>query len=252
MEASKFNTTNSGLDVDRGYVGHKSAKMMKRSKAIAQRQERAIEEKKMLLQDAEKAETLKLFPLTFRTEKLAELRSVQILYDEPIGSPISFEILRGERIALFGGNGCGKTSLLKLLIGDNLTYEGQFRKATGLKISYIPQNSSFLSGPLDAYAEQVGIDRTQFQTILRKMDFSRDQMTRDMADFSAGQKKKVLIARSLCEQAHLYVWDEPLNYIDLYSRIQIEELIQRFSPTMIFVEHDAKFMENIATKVIEL
>ena len=60
--------------------------------------------------------------------------------------------------------------------------------------------------------------------------------------------KKVLLAKSLCEQAHLYVWDEPMNYIDIYSRMQIEKLIKEFMPTMIFVEHDSAFRNNIATK----
>ena len=69
---------------------------------------------------------------------------------------------------------------------------------------------------------------------------------------SQGQKKKVLLARSLCQQAHVYVWDEPLNYIDIYSRLQIEELIQQFAPTMLFVEHDQAFREKIATKKVFL
>ena len=73
-----------------------------------------------------------------------------------------------------------------------------------------------------------------------------------MSGFSAGQKKKVLLAGSLCESAHLYVWDEPLNYIDIYSRMQLERLIAEFSPTMLFVEHDAAFRENVATECIEL
>ena len=73
-----------------------------------------------------------------------------------------------------------------------------------------------------------------------------------MADFYAVQNMKVLLAQSLCEKAHLYVWDEPLNYIDLYSRIQIEQLILDFSPSMIFVEHDEAFRETIATRTIHL
>lgn len=73
-----------------------------------------------------------------------------------------------------------------------------------------------------------------------------------MEDFSAGQKKKVLLAKSLCEQAHLYVWDEPMNYIDIYSRMQIKKLIKEFMPSMIFVEHDSVFRNNIATKSIQL
>lgn len=78
------------------------------------------------------------------------------------------------------------------------------------------------------------------------------QFEKDISDFSEGQKKKVLIAKSLCEQAHLYVWDEPLNFIDVYSRIQIEQLIETFAPTMLLVEHDSTFREAIATQVIRL
>ena len=73
---------------------------------------------------------------------------------------------------------------------------------------------------------------------------------KDMEDFSAGQKKKVLLAKSLCERAHLYVWDEPLNYIDIYSRMQIENLIREYAPTMIFVEHDIAFRNTVATKTV--
>ena len=73
-----------------------------------------------------------------------------------------------------------------------------------------------------------------------------------MESLSAGQKKKVLLARSLCEHAHLYLWYEPLNYIDLYSRMQIENLILECCPTMILIEHDRAFQERIATSRIEL
>ena len=82
------------------------------------------------------------------------------------------------------------------------------------------------------------------------MGFERALFEKDMAKLSGGEKKKVLIAQSLCEKAHLYVWDEPLNFIDIYSRIQIEQLLQEFSPTMIFAEHDSAFQAAIATKII--
>ena len=62
----------------------------------------------------------------------------------------------------------------------------------------------------------------------------------------------MLIAASLCQSAHLYVWDEPLNYIDLFSRMQIEELLLEYRPTLLFVEHDRVFRENIATGGVEL
>ena len=84
------------------------------------------------------------------------------------------------------------------------------------------------------------------------MDFSREQFSKGMEQLSAGQKKKVLLAQSLCQEAHLYLWDEPLNYIDILSRIQIEELILNCRPTMVFVEHDAAFQSKVATKIIPL
>ena len=72
-----------------------------------------------------------------------------------------------------------------------------------------------------------------------------------MEDYSEGQKKKVLLAASLCERAHLYIWDEPLNFIDVFSRIQLEELILKWKPTLLFVEHDKAFVDKVASKVIE-
>ena len=89
----------------------------------------------------------------------------------------------------------------------------------------MPQDSSFLSGSLSDYARSCGVDESLFKAILHDLDFSRAQYDKDMRDFSAGQKKKVLLARSLCEPAHLHVWDEPLNYVDVISREQIEELL---------------------------
>ena len=115
----------------------------------------------------------------------------------------------------------------------------------------VPQQAH-LSGSLRDYILQNGIDETQFKTILRKLNFSREQFEKPMEDFSAGQQKKVLLACSLCTRAHLYLWDEPLNYIDVLSRMQIERLIAQFRPTMILVEHDQTFLEHLNARVLRL
>lgn len=253
VEKTKFGTRNSGIKPDKGYIGHKSAKMMKRSKALEARQQSAIEEKSKLLKNIESADKLKLYQSTHHLERLAELDSVSIFYDDRKAcSEVSFTIEQGDRIALCGINGSGKPSLLKLICGEALTYSGMLRKASGLKISYVPQDTSFLRGSLENFAAENNIDETLFKAVLRKLDFSRIQFEKDMADYSAGQKKKVLIAKSLCEKAHLHVWDEPLNYIDVISRMQIEDLILEYTPTLLFVEHDSEFCKNIATKVYQL
>ena len=88
--------------------------------------------------------------------------------------------------------------------------------------------------------------------MLDKLDVPRVQLERDMSSLSAGQKKKVLLAASICEPAHLHIWDEPMNYIDVISRMQIEELLLKYRPTVLFVEHDKMFCDHIATKVVEL
>ena len=247
MEASKYGNG----PVDRGYIGHKSAKMMKRSKSVQIRQQRAIEEKSRLLKNLETTEDLKIAPLLYHTDTLVTFSNVVPVFDgKDICRPISFSVKQGERIALDGKNGSGKTSLLKLLTGQHTEHRGTVAIGSGVILSYVPQDTSMLNGSLSEFAKASQIDESLFKAILRKMDFSRIQFEKKMEDFSAGQKKKVLIARSLCEQAHLYVWDEPLNYIDIYSRMQIEKLIEEFSPTMIFVEHDLAFRKNIATRTV--
>ena len=86
-----------------------------------------------------------------------------------------------------------------------------------------------MRGTLKAYAEKNDIDYTLLLTLLRQLDFSRVQFGKDMIEFSEGQKKKVLIASSLLTPAHIYIWDEPLNYIDVFSRMQIEKLLMHYA-----------------------
>ena len=107
-------------------------------------------------------------------------------------------------------------------------------------------------GDLRDFARNADLEESLFKAILRKLEFSRTQFDKQMQYFSAGQKKKVLLAKSLCQSAHLYLWDEPLNYIDLFSRMQIEQLILEYEPTLLFVEHDEAFTQKIATRIVEL
>ncbi len=249
VEKTKHGTNSSGSKLDKGYVGHKAAKMMKRSKVIENRQQTAIDEKSKLLKNIENSEALKISQLTYHKNRLVELENVSIFYwDTMVCKNICVTIDQGDRIALIGKNGCGKSSIIKLICGENITYTGNVRKEGQLKISYVSQDTSNLRGKLTEYARNNEIDESLFKSILRKLDFSRVQFEKDICTFSSGQKKKVLIAKSLCEKAHLHIWDEPLNFIDVISRMQIEELLLKYSPTILFVEHDSEFSKNIATK----
>lgn len=247
VEASKIGAA------DKGYVGHKAAKMMKRSKAAQARQEKALIEKSKLLKNEESVDLLKMNPLSYHSNTLVSFSDTAIIYDQKqICDPVTFKVEQGERVIIDGKNGSGKSSLLKVLLNYPIEHTGKVETGSGVIISYVPQDTSDLEGTLTEFANQHRLEESLFKAVLRKMDFERIQFEKNMREFSEGQKKKVLLAKSLCEPAHLYVWDEPLNYIDVYSRMQIEELIKEFAPTMLLAEHDVTFKEQIATKVVEV
>lgn len=239
----------------RAYIGEKSRRMQQRRKNLERRQGQALEEKQGLLKNIEETEHLKLLPLHHHADRLLTLEQVEVCYGDSgaICREINFQLKQGERISLQGKNGCGKSSILKLILEEEgPSHTGIIRRASGLVISYVSQDTSHLKGSLKDYGRANGIEDSLFLALLRKLDFSREQFEKPMETYSEGQKKKVLLARSLCEPAHLYLWDEPLNFIDVYSRMQIEELILTFQPTMIVVEHDEVFTEKVATKTVKV
>ena len=238
---------------DRGFAGHKSAKMMARSKSIAARQQAAIEEKSKVLKNIEQSDELKIFQTPFHTKRLVQLQDVSIAYeDKQVCCGVNFAIEQGDRIVLQGANGSGKSSLIKLICGEDIPHRGQRRIGNGMRISYVSQDASGLRGKLTDFALNSGIEESLFLAMLAKLDVPKTQMEKDMSALSAGQKKKVLLAKSICEPAHLHIWDEPMNYIDVISRMQIEELLLQFQPTILFVEHDKVFCEKIATKFVNI
>ncbi|MDR0851684.1 MAG: ATP-binding cassette domain-containing protein, partial [Clostridiales Family XIII bacterium] len=133
--------------VDRGFVGHKSAKMMKRSKTIESRQTDAIEQKTGLLKNIETVGALKLVPLKYHSAVLAEISDLSIAYGgNALFTGFNLTIQKGDRICLSGDNGSGKSSILKLLLGEDIPHTGGVRISSGVKISYVSQDTSGLSG----------------------------------------------------------------------------------------------------------
>lgn len=275
-------------DHDRGigtrpYIGAKTKKMQSRVKQMEKRIAQEIVQKEGLLEDIETPAELKLMPLQHHKEVLIRASDYGLAYgDHQVLKDFRFELRRGERVFLQGENGCGKSSFIKAVLecagsretelpsgaSDVLQGETRFGKpremrfpaeregslatASGLIVSYINQDTSFLRGSLDHFCERRGLEERLLKAVLRQLDMERVQFAKPMEDYSEGQKKKVLIAASLVQQAHLYIWDEPLNYIDVFSRMQIEHLILRFRPTMLVVDHDVRFREKIATRVVTI
>ncbi|MGL5675861.1 MAG: ATP-binding cassette domain-containing protein [Cellulosilyticaceae bacterium] len=236
---------------DRGFIGHKAAKMMKRAKCIEARQNKAIVEKSKLLKNIEVIEELKLNNLVSTQEEVLKVQDLQVVYDDvPIFQPLSFDIKRGERIWLYGKNGCGKSSIIKVLLGENIKHTGFIQKTA--KVSYIAQDTSSLKGTINHFITNNQLNNERLKNTLYKLGLEENQFQKHIEEWSEGQKKKLLIAKSLCEEAELYIWDEPLNFIDVISYMQIEELLCKEKPTMLFVEHDESFGNRIATKKIRV
>jgi len=237
----------------RAYIGEKSRRMQMRRKNIEGRQQKAISEKGDLLKNIEQTSELQLNALEYHKEVLIRARDLALYYGErKVVADLAIELNVGECLFLKGKNGSGKTTLIKKIIGQDIKATGTLEVPPSLKISYVSQDTSFLKGSLSDFVEASRIDEVLFRALLRKMDFDREQFDKKLEDYSSGQKKKVLLAKSLCERAHLYIWDEPLNYIDIFSRMQIEDLIKKFRPTMIVIEHDKIFMDKLVKKVVEL
>ncbi len=243
----------------RAYIGEKTRKMESLKKNAESRILREIRENEDMLADIESSSPLKLNPLKINGKNLVFAKEFYVGYEEGNYAlkNFNFAIKSGERIFIRGKNGSGKTTFIKAVLnrfgGEYELFEkGDMFVLGGIKISYINQDTSFLKGTIRDYCIENGLDESLFCAVLNKLYINKSQFNTDMSRFSEGQKKKILIAGSLLKEAHLYIWDEPLNYIDVFSRIQIERLIAEYSPTMLVVEHDNEFLKNIATGVVDI
>lgn len=249
----------------RAYIGAKTKKMQARVKSCEKRIENEIQKKEGLLCDIENPVPLKLFPISYHKERLISIKEADIGYENEKGKKdvlkgFSFELKQGERVFIHGENGSGKSTLIKAILakinGENsqsvVVSKGELQVGSGLKVSYINQDTSFLRGNISDFCKENRLEESLFLALLRQLDMERVQFNKRLCEFSEGQKKKVLIASSLMTPAHVYIWDEPLNYVDIFSRMQIEELILKYQPTMILVDHDTRFQEKIATRIAEL
>ncbi len=246
----------------RAHIGAKTKKMQSRVRQMQRRINREIEEKEGLLAELEQTVDLKMTLRAHHKDTLIQVKDYTLAYtdaEKPLFTNLSFTLSRGERLALHGENGCGKSTLLKMILQKAgvekhslpVSESGICETSSGLVISYVNQDTSMLRGGISEFCAQRGIEESLFCAILRQLGTERVQFSKNMENYSEGQKKKILLAASLLSPAHLYVWDEPLNYMDVFSRMQIEKVLSEYQPTMLFVEHDAVFREKIATAVVE-
>jgi lincosamide and streptogramin A transport system ATP-binding/permease protein len=238
---------------DSGFVSRRAAKQMKRALSIERRIDRSIEENKGLLKNREHEFALKLGEELGAPEIVVSVENATIeIGGRPVIENLSFTVRKGDRIAVTGPNGSGKTTLLRAIAGEIEPSRGIVHVPGFIQVHRAYQTPLWEEGFLRDHLRLAAIDETRFRQIMGAFGVWGDIFDRPLESYSQGQRKKVDLCRSFVEPGHLLIWDEPLNYIDLMSREQIEEVILEYEPTMLFVEHDRHFIEVTATEVVEL
>ncbi len=237
---------------DKGYVGHRAARMMKRALHTERRAEDKLAQKKALLRIPEKQRRLKLDHAPGpETVLVAEGLRVEI-EGRVLVEHLDLRVRRGERVAVVGPNGSGKTLLLRTLLGEREPAAGRVTRSRGVELGVAHQIPVWQEGRLADHLERAAIDATRFRNVLGVFGIEGDAFDRPLSTLSEGERRKADLARSFLAPYQGWVWDEPLNYLDIESREQIEDAVLRAEPTLIFVEHDAWFGERVATREIRL
>ncbi len=168
---------------------------------------------------------------------------------------INFIITQGERVALIGENGSGKTTFLKTLLGtQELRHEGEVIIGPSVKIGYLPQIISFENDKftiLNYFKDEASVGEEQARRILASFQFYKDDVEKKVKNLSGGERIRLRLAVLLQQKLNCLVFDEPTNHIDISTKEVLEKALNDFSGTILFVSHDRYFINKLADKVVE-
>lgn len=243
----------SGAVADKGFVGARAARVMQKAKNLEHRMDAQLATKQTLLKDIEDIPSLTINTTPDHHRVYWHVTDLQLAYDRPLFAPVSFDLEAGERIALVGPNGSGKSSLLAALFGEfSGSQTGEIHRPASVTWSRVRQAYADNQGSLQAFAAARHLPYQDLLNNLKKLGLERASFTTPITAMSQGQQKKVEVAASLVTPANVLVWDEPTNYLDIDNQTQLIQAIQANQPTMLFVEHDQAFIDQVATKIIRL
>ena len=199
------------------------------------------------------------FPQLARSgTSVCELRKIRKAYGEKVVyAGADFRLLRGDRVALVGINGAGKSTLLKIMAGV-LPFEGGERVlGHNVSIHYYAQHQLDALNPRNSVLEELAAVadvevQPRLRAILGAFLFSGDDVEKPVAVLSGGEKSRLALAKMLLRPANLLCLDEPTNHLDVTAREILEEALEQFEGTMLFISHDRYFINRIATKVVEV
>ena len=184
-------------------------------------------------------------------EKLGKAFGRQLLFEN-----VDFEIKRGEHVAVIGDNGTGKTTLLKILNRVLPPDSGSFRLGMNVEIGYYDQEHHVLHGEKTLFEEISDdypyLNNTEIRNILAAFLFTGDDVFKHIGDLSGGERGRVSLAKLMLGNANFLILDEPTNHLDIVSKEILEQALNRYTGTVLYVSHDRYFINTTATRILDL
>ena len=186
---------------------------------------------------------------------VVEIDQLTVGYDQPLFT-WSTNILKGQRIALIGPNGCGKSTFLKTLIGKLEPLSGSFLLGHQIDIGYFDQANAQLSSNKtvldELWDDYPMMSQTEIRTVLGRFLFSADDVFKSVSSCSGGEKVRLALAKLMLEKGNFLILDEPTNHLDIVGKETLEECLMNYPGTILFVSHDRYFIEKIATTIASI
>ena len=174
----------------------------------------------------------------------------------PVAENLTMRIYRGERIAIIGPNGVGKSTLLKTIVKQNPALSGEIKYGTNVQFGYYDQEQATLVGTStvleELWHEWPMMNEKDIRGVLGRFLFTGDDVSKPVTSLSGGEKARLSLAKLMLQKSNTLILDEPTNHLDLDSKEILENALDDFPGTIVFVSHDRYFINRIATKVIDI
>lgn len=184
------------------------------------------------------------------------IKQLEIGYEEPITEPISLEVTKGDHIAIIGPNGIGKSTLIKTIAEKQHALAGDITTGANLKVGYYDQKQAEFKSTktiLDYVWDQYStMNEKNIRAVLGRFLFVQEDVKKIINDLSGGEKARLQLALLMLERNNVLILDEPTNHLDIDSKEMLEQALQDFDGTIIFVSHDRYFINQLANKIFDL
>lgn len=257
VRAERQNTRQAEFEAQREYIARteefvRRYKAGQRSREARGREQRLGRVKRLEPRRQHKAIQFQLSSKVRGGNNVLATRRLRVGYDRPLIDCPDLLLLRGERAALLGPNGCGKTSFLKTIVGEIPTLAGEVKVGTNVEVAYFAQGHEDLreqSTVLEQILEVKDLPIEKARGFLGRFLFSGDDAFKPIFNLSGGERGRVALAVLALQGANFLLLDEPTNHLDMQSQELLEQVLQDFDGTLLFVSHDRYFIDALATQV---